>query len=124
MKPLTEEMVARIRKSLKWVQENPYLARELGLDTAVNVAGDVVIESLKLHAQNGEVTGWQPLGSAPRTRFVLVANIMGEVIHRVSDAKFNGLAWYTRNGEGCHWATHWAPMPPWWPNGVPKEAEE
>lgn len=65
---------------------------------------------------------WHDIGTAPKNRLVLVANIVGEVIHRVSDAKFNGLGWYSRNGEACHWRTHWAPMPSWWPNGVPVEA--
>jgi hypothetical protein len=67
-------------------------------------------------------TGWQPIATAPAKRLVLVALIDGEVIHRVSDARNSGLGWFTRNGGvSCHWATHWAPMPPWWPNGVPAE---
>lgn len=65
---------------------------------------------------------WQPIDTAPKNKLVLVALIKDDKIWRVSDAKFNGLGWYTRSGEACHWRTHWAFMPSWWPHGVPTES--
>lgn len=56
---------------------------------------------------------WQPIESAPTDRtLVLVALIKDGTVWRVSDAAFNGLGWYTKSGEACHWRTHWAPLPP------------
>lgn len=56
--------------------------------------------------------GWQQMETAPQNRtLVLVALIRDGVIWRASEAAFNGLGWYTKSGEACHWRTHWAPMP-------------
>ncbi len=55
---------------------------------------------------------WQPIATAPSVRpggLVLVALIRDGVIWRVSEAAFNGLGWYTKSGEACHWRTHWMP---------------
>lgn len=54
---------------------------------------------------------WQPIETGRSDGLVIVALIRDGVIHRVSDARFNGLGWYTRNGDSCHWATHWMPLP-------------
>ncbi len=56
---------------------------------------------------------WQPIMTAPSARpgeLVLVALIRDGVIWRVSEAAFNGLGWYTKSGEACHWRTHWMPL--------------
>ncbi len=56
--------------------------------------------------------GWQPMDTAPKDKtLVIVALIRDGVIWRVSDAAFNGLGWYTKSGEACHWRTHWMPLP-------------
>lgn len=68
--------------------------------------------------------GWQALSTLPPVgKLVLVARMTGPCIDRVSDGTRNNMGLiYTCNGEACHWATHWAPMPSWWPDGVPTEA--
>jgi len=55
---------------------------------------------------------WQPIETAPKDgTLVLVAFIRDGSVLRASDAAFNGLGWYTRNGSACHWRTHWMPLP-------------
>ncbi len=56
---------------------------------------------------------WQPIDdTAKQGQMVLVALIRDGKVWRVSEAKHSGLGFYTANGGlGCHWATHWTPMP-------------
>lgn len=56
---------------------------------------------------------WQLIETAPKDgTCVIVALIRVGHIWRVSDAQFNGLGWYTKNGGvACHWRTHWMPLP-------------
>lgn len=64
------------------------------------------------HAETEPRPCWQPIETAPKdgTR-VLVAHVRDGVIARVSEARFDGLGWYNNGGEGCHWRTHWMPLP-------------
>ena len=56
---------------------------------------------------------WQPINAEAKDgRPVLVALIKDGRVWRVSDAKHNGLGFYTINGgAACHWATHSMPLP-------------
>ena len=85
---------------------------ELGADAPAPPAPSVGTETPE---------AWKPIKNVPDNRLVLLANITGERINRVSDGKSTDIGLFSRNGQSCHWATHWAPMPPWWPNGVPVE---
>lgn len=57
---------------------------------------------------------WQPIETyRPTERVILlVALIQDGIVWRVSEASFNGLGWYTKSGEACHWRTHYMPLPP------------
>jgi hypothetical protein len=64
-----------------------------------------------------QAQGWQPIETADAPRggsrdYVLVALIVRGVVHRVSEAAFNGVGWYDKGGKACHWRTHWMPLPP------------
>jgi hypothetical protein len=55
---------------------------------------------------------WQPIDDEAKKSAVLIALIRDGKVWRVSDAKHNGLSFYTINGGiACHWATHWMPLP-------------
>lgn len=55
---------------------------------------------------------WQPIQVAPKDgTLIIVALIRDGVVRRVSDAAFQQIGWYTKNGDACHWATHWMPLP-------------
>jgi hypothetical protein len=55
---------------------------------------------------------WQPIDTAPRNTLVLVALIDDNKMWRICEASFQVIGWYNNGGEGCHWATHWCPIPP------------
>lgn len=58
------------------------------------------------------IATWQPIKTAPKDgTLVVVGLINAGIVWRISDAAFNGLGWYTKSGESCHWATYWAPLP-------------
>lgn len=60
---------------------------------------------------------WQPIATAPKDRtLVLVGLVRDGILWRASDAVFQRIGWYTKNGESCHWATHWTPLPAAVPN--------
>ena len=79
--------------------------------------GDRAEAAEAVSARLRELTEWQPIETAPKDKtLVLVALIRDGVVWRASDAVFNGLGWYTKNGKACHWRTHWMPLPK--PDGV------
>lgn len=73
-----------------------------------------LVEVVRLAAlRSAQGVGWQPKDGCPRNEPVLVALIKDGKVWRVSDAKHNGLGFYTINGGvACHWATHFLPLPP------------
>ena len=60
-----------------------------------------------------QTPAWQPIETAPKDGTpVLVALIRDARVWRVSDARFAKIGWYTDSGgQGCHWTTHWMPLP-------------
>lgn len=55
---------------------------------------------------------WKPIESAPKDRPVIVGLVKDGRVWRVSDAKHNGLGWYSlHGGQSCHWATHFIELP-------------
>jgi hypothetical protein len=56
---------------------------------------------------------WLSIESAPKDgTYVIVALVYDGVAQRVSEARFNGVGWYNKGGNSCHWRTHWTSMPP------------
>lgn len=62
---------------------------------------------------------WQDISTANKTDWILVAMIEGDKVIRVSEAKWNQIAWYDRGGHSCFWATHWMRLPPGEPSQEP-----
>lgn len=71
----------------------------------------LLLREAEKHSTEGVGGAWQLIDTAPKDDSVLVALIRDGVIWRVSEARHNGVGWYTKSGESCHWRTHWAPMP-------------
>ena len=69
------------------------------------------IRVAELRAGSPETPRWQPIADGKDGTLRIVALIRNGVVWWVSDAAFNGLGWYTKNGEACHWATHQMPLP-------------
>lgn len=74
---------------------------------------DVKELQARLSSLEALIQEWQPIETAPKDgTTVLVANIVDGKVWRVSEARFRQVGWFDNGGSGCHWRTHWAPMPP------------
>ena len=109
------QFLQRLRKQTKFRHDRFIDCAVAGEASLITDAEDAAehIEALDQALALLSAGTWQPIDAEAKDgRPLLVALIKDGRIWRVSDAKHNGLGFYTINGgAACHWATHSMPLP-------------